>query len=285
VGSKSIKISSSSLKTSAHLDISKTDEAPYIDANEGFKSLNFWGRVDAGAEGKAVDVELVDSVGSVIRYVNPLSILLFKKFIFFSAWSSKPIPVGSWVTIWDTENEGWAWAGWYYVSGGTFNWKIKKVRFVDNALISPNVTIWIDELYFGGGRSINPLLYPTWNPPVKDDASIALYDRHLAHYENMSIFSVEDAQAIGETILNIRKVPHRKVKCKKGAKIWVRPSQVVTLNVPEYGIDSEEWRVLGLEVNWKTPTLLRTTFSLIPKTYMISYKAYLEDTIEGMLRG
>ena len=92
-------------------------------------------------------------------------------------------------------------------------------------------------------------------------------------------------QEFGQTILSLRKNPHRKYVCKKGAKIWVKPSEVVTLHDLDEEIDSEEWRVLEIETEWKTPKPLRTTFTLVPKTYKVSSKAYLEDLISGLLEG
>ena len=58
----------------------------------------------------------------------------------------------------------------------------------------------------------------------------------------------------------------------------------MTLNVPEYEISNEEWRVLEIETEWKSPKLLRTTFDLVPKEFPVSTKAYLSDELMRVIK-
>jgi len=255
-----------------HLDIGLTEEG-VIDATERFVHLFFYMKTTVGMG--STQLVLEDDQGHKIERLGGLPVS--------TLWTLQKIPIGSLIPIY-----GWGelrWEGtWKYIQPyNTFTWKIKKVYW-NWSTQNPAQSLWVDGLYFMGGRQIHPLMFPDWNPPVKDNNSISLYDRRVFHYEDQNLVCKEAAQRIGQTILDIRKLPHRKIECKKGAKIWVQPSQVVTLNVPEGKINNEEWRILEIETDWKSPKLLRTSFDLVPKTFPVSTKAYLSDELAGLFK-
>jgi len=249
-----------------------------IDLSERFRNLVFWIKCSYWL-GMDFDVRLEDSGGNRI-YWGGLAVHAP------TTWQKYEIPVGVDVEITDSALRASTHNVWCYVSPATsFDWvNVQTVLWRAGVPLGAEQAIWIDGFAFKGSRSVDPLIYPTWNPPVKDDTSISSYGRRVLPIEDQTLDSFEKAQDWGRRVLAIRKEPFKQVVCIKGAKIWVRPHQVVTLDIPEYEINNESWRVLEMETSFKQRRLLRTKFKLVPSTWKVSSISYREDELAGMLR-
>ena len=302
VGDYCIKFESAPIRmTDAILDISKTEESPSIDCTSRFKQLGLWMTWDAfnfwPETIRHIGLFLEDDYSptpNIIRW-HPCLVLTpgIGGFTIgelmltpgIPPWRQYLIPLGPDAKIYSTQDWASMNAGYWCVQGSkdNFTWKIKKVRFYDGKFPASDLRFWIDGLQFKGGIPLWPSPpYPSGIPPSKDQGSIDLYEPRVQWYKYEDVCTREMAERLGPIILDLRKQPHKKVRCRKGAKIWAKPHQVVPLTVSQYKINSEEWRILELETTWKP---LRTTFTLVPKSFKVSSKAYLEDELAGLIRG
>jgi len=291
VGTRSIKITNTlNNPLDATLDISVDPDYDYVDCStRRFFSLNLALFNDADPMGTIwPTIDLYDDAGTpnIIRRgraAAPFSAywrLTPKKWM---DWGNAP--VGPDLNIWDTASEGHKNKEWFYTQGSTFSWKITKVRIW--AQYKTITDLYVDGLYFRGGVDINPLMYPSFYPecPVKNDASITLHQRRVKHIEDHEVRTFAQATLAGLRELAALKDPIQKVTAKKGAKTWAKPHQYLTFNLPEYEIDSEYWRILEIQHDWKAKgNILRTTFTLVPQSAKVSTTAIQIDDLAGVLR-
>jgi len=190
------------------------------------------------------------------------------------AYRQHNVAIGAWVHVQlpvDTANQG----GWTInlASGATsFNWSgISGLCFraeTDN-VVGRHVDF--DLLSFAGfGWSIDPLLYPDWNPAHVDPISISGnspaggFGRSIYNYKDDEINCFEQAWEIGEAILEKYKNPFKRIEITEGAKVWLRPTQTVTVSIPTWGISNATYRVEEVIHRYSAETkLLRTTVSLV----------------------
>ena len=197
-------------------------------------------------------------------------------------WHRLPIPVGSGLEIASKETTG----QWYYFSGSGFTWKIKKLHvrlYLD--LPSPSYKFYLDYLTFTGGKRIDP--WQSENPPIIDTASIASHGRRLYNYEDDQIRSFEQAQTIGAYVLDVLKNPLKRVSvgCKQGYP-WAKPSQTLTLTLPQYNISSETWRITSVTHEWSAQRKkFLTGFDLVKQYERVSGWVALSDTLAGLIKG
>ena len=296
-----IKISAPHLTfpTSAHLDITKTEEE-IMDCTERFSQLAFWIKWDCTPTWpiscRSMILELEDDFDppNIIRWhpyheltpgIGGFTIGELLQWSGITPWRQHLIPIGPNATIWDTQTYACFNVGWWCRIGSKedFTWRIRKVYFIDGGGFITPITFWVDGLQFKGGFPLWPSPpYSMGIPPFIDQDSIDAYEPRVHWYRNESITTREMAERVGPIIRDLRKLPHRKVTCKKGAKIWAKPHQVVPLTLSQYKIYNEDWRILELETTWKP---LRTTFTLVPKIFKVSSKAYLEDELAGLIKG
>lgn len=275
INTESVKITVTSGQLGAYLDLSRTAEGD-VDATSRFETLNFWIRHGNVYEGGVyIKVKLVDSAANKIAYAG--GVYLAKK----NNWYEHGLPVGTDTPIEASEADGEDLNRWGYVTGSTFNWTIAEIHF-ELGLLGKS-PFYIDGLWFQGGRKIDPILYPSDNPAKTDSGSITIYGRRVYHHIDETLASILNAGAAADIILGIRKNPFRRITCKKGAKIWVRPHQVVTLNLSEYGITSESWRPVEIETLWQNKKL-RTTFTLVPSTFKLSSYAFKQYDLPWLRR-
>ena len=289
-GSGSIKITNSlGSPIGATLDISVDPDYAYVDCSTGrfmhihmFLHQSFQNQLDV----LRPTIDLTDDLGSVIR--RGPGLLEFKyPGIKSGEWKTWMQGIGPKVEIEASGWDGWTTKHWWYVSGSDFTWKIKKVRIWAGVWVDEAADLYVDCLHFKGGASINPLINPDYYPacPVKDDTSIGLYGRRLRHIEDHEIKTFKQATTAGQRELATLKDPIRKIRAKKGAKTWAHPHEVLALNLPEYDISSEYWRILDLTHEWLSKgNLLRTTFNLVPQTAPVSTTAIQLDEIAGIFR-
>jgi len=129
----------------------------------------------------------------------------------------------------------------------------------------------LDLLTFeGNGWKIDPLLYPDHIPPHVDATSISGsspaggFGRSVYHYVDDEINSFEQAWMIGEQVLEKYKNPFKRIEITEGAKIWLKPTQTVTVSIPTWGISNATYRVEEVIHRYSAETkLLRTTVSLV----------------------
>lgn len=185
-------------------------------------------------------------------------------------------------TVKSSEHEKWD-------TQSGFDWtNIKKIRigvsdgegFAD---MNINSAFWLDAFKIDASSwCIDPVRYPVYNPPVKD--ANPLYGYTMYNHEDHNIQCFEDAIGVGERILSVNKNPFKTVKATKGAKTWVKPYQYLQFTLPEYGIASEDWRIIEVDFDWETATkLLRSTMKLVPKLYGLPTSTARMDTRGGLL--
>jgi len=287
IGAGSIKVSNTvDNNVGATLDISKDPDYSYIDCSDGrFKQIPMW-LYNAFNKEIVPTIDLTDDLGNVIRRGPGLLEFNYPS-IPKEEWPKWSKAIGPNLTIRNTPFSGFWNKDWFYVTGSSFTWKVTKVKIWMGATNTEAAYILIDGLHFAGGMRINPLLnadnYPTC--PVKDDTSIGLHQRRVKHIEDREIRTFAQATLDAQRDLATLKNPIRKVKAKKGAKTWAKPHQYLTLNLPEYEITSEYWRILELIHEWKAKgNILRTTFSLIPQTVKVNTTAIQLDEIGGFIK-
>ena len=175
---------------------------------------------------------------------------------------------------------------WLWVSPSTtFNWIIKKIIF----LASPcwtgenSKTLYVDGVHFEGVIEINPIKDP--DLAAKDQTSINTYGRSLMHYDEPAIRDYASIYALASKVLSTTKDPVKKLKTKVGAKTWIKPNQYVTINMPIYGISSQQYRIVEAEYEWSTKTkLLRSTLGLTPRTQPVTSREWYAGQLEGILK-
>lgn len=289
-GSRSIYIlNSTNNYPDGTLDVTKDPDYDYIDCSNGrFLQLYMWLMNLITGDILWPTIDLTDDGGNVIRHGRGL-------FAYGEEWPILPedvwkewvLPVGPGQTIRPTAMGGWWHKDWFYYSGSSFSWKITKMRIFSKVWEGGVGKLLVDGAYFRGGRKIDPLLYPSDYPecPVKDDTSITAFGRRVKHVEDREFKTFAQATEGAKRALATLKNPIKKLKVKKGAKTWARPHQTLTLNLPEYDINSETWRVLELEHEWQSRgNILRTVFSLVPQYEKISTTAIQIDELGGILR-
>jgi len=273
----------------ATLDISKDPSYAYIDCSTGrFNQLPMW--LYNGFQNQLTKfmptLDLTDDLGAVIR--RGPGFLEFKyPNLPKEEWKTWWRDVGSGVEIESNGTKGFRKKHWWFVTGSSFSWKVKKVRIWAKVWTDEAGFIHIDGLHFMGGAQINPLINAAYYPtcPVKDDTSIGLYGRRVKHTEDREIRTFAQATLAAQRDLAALKDPIRKITVKKGAKTWANPHEVVLLTVPEYDISSEYWRILELKHDWKAKgNILRTTLTLVPQSVKVSTTAIQLDEQAGVLR-
>lgn len=169
---------------------------------------------------------------------------------------------------------------WYYEVGSTFDWKnVVKVRFIVTNQRFNSGTVWgceIDGLQFLGGFPIDPFAEyaGTYNLYQYNQTSIDTYGVHVLHHQDTVISSFEHAAKEGERVLTNLKDPIAKLEIKIPALITrILPSNLVTVTIPQLGINAETWRVIPpVRYEWnanrktihQTLTLTKSTTPLPP---------------------
>jgi len=174
---------------------------------------------------------------------------------------------------------------WYAGVGVNFNWEnVTKVKFdVDYIDASQACTWYIDGLHFEGAIAINPIL--DTGLQVYDSTSITNYGRRVLHLEEESLDVYSLLNEYGQKILLYTKNPVPKLTVKVGAKTWVKPNQYVTVNMPRYGISTEQWRIMEIEYDWSTDTkMLHSKLSLTPRTQPVTGKEWYRGQVEAILK-
>lgn len=288
VGVGSIKVENlAGSNMGATLDISVDPDYSYINCSTGrFNQLALW--IYSGFLNNFLQIttDLTDTLGNVIR--RGPGLLEFKyPALKKEAWQKWWQDIGPTLDIESSGYDGWVKKHWWYMTGSDFNWKVQKVRLWAKVGVPETGFLHLDGLHFRGGARIDPLVntgyYPTC--PVKSDMSIGLYKRRVKHVENREIRTFVQATLMGQRELATLKDPIRKIKVKKGAKTWARPHETILLNLPDYEINSEEWRILELRHEWKAKgNHLRTEFTLVPQSVRMSTAAIQMDEPGGVLR-
>jgi len=165
-----------------------------------------------------------------------------------------------------------------------FNWIIRKITFGSLYVPANQAVDWyIDGLHFVTPMSTNPLLDPTLQ--AIDNTSIATYGRRVLFYDSPDIKYGDLMKSLADKILSITKNPVPKLTVTQGAKTWIKPNQYITVTVPQYGINNEQWRIVEFEHDWATKTkLLRTTMKLAPRTQPLTDREWFAGLIEGILK-
>jgi len=114
--------------------------------------------------------------------------------------------------------------------------------------------------------------------------NVETYGASVLNHEDENIKCFEHAVKIGKMLNSVNGQPFKKVTVTKGAKVWAKPSQYLTLDVPEFGISNEEWRIIEMITEWRSAgNLLRTRFVLVPKDYGLPVETAKMDTWGGIL--
>jgi len=228
-----------------------------------------------------IGVFLTDYIGNQIGYV-------FSEWLESNKWNRIKIPLPSWATIRSKENAKPQL--WYLETGSTFNLEyitqaelvFFKSRLVPAAHwlmpIMPTIleknttcqvltgTVYIDGFYFIGGKEIVP---DTDNPPVKDQTNIDEYGISTHWLIDQDIDSFEMATAEGYRELNVLKDPVYKVEFWKRAFPWVKPNELITVNISRLGLSNQKMKVLEVEHRWHVNERLITGISAIKETARI----------------
>jgi hypothetical protein len=165
------------------------------------------------------------------------------------------LPVGTNQTIYASNEYGDRWAG-----NQAFDWEhVKKLKIhctIGAGVVSGNL-IWgfdVDGLQFVGGQPIDPFARyaPTYNPPVKDDASINTYGVHPLHLQDTALDSFEIAQKEGQRVLANLKSPVPTFTFTVPFTTIVRPSNVITVTCLQFGLNSTQMRALKGQYDWNS---------------------------------
>lgn len=286
---------SHNVKADAKLDFSKVYPVGYFDLNETklndqnetvyrYTQLNVSVYPDREADVLAIIViELVDTNGTRICHRSH-SLELYRTHSWrqpYKKWSTVTPPVNPDVPIrnneWDAFLSG---SGWWYVSGSNFNWKIKELRIFDSSTTNVDYDLYVDKLIFQGGKEIDPVKYTSLIK--KDASSITSYGHRTLAISESNLTSFANAQALAQYNLDVLKTPIQKVEVKKGAKIWVKPTQTVSLIVSEAEIDGT-WRTIENKTEW-TNKNLRTTFKVVPQYEPVSRKTFSMDELAWLFQ-
>jgi len=215
-------------------------------------------------------------------FTDSIAIWLYDSTNKKAVWSSSPTLYGfmSWysieISVLVADHNKWN-------EDSGFDWTdIKKVRIATGGSQPIGSFFNADLLCFRAmGWAIDSILYPTYAPPVQD---VGAYGRTVYRLEDHNIKSFEQVMGVGERFLSVHKNPFTRIKVKKGAKTWAKPSQHLKLTLPEYGISNEDWRILQIVFDWHTNTkLLRSTMTLVPKLYGLPTSTARMDEIGGLL--
>lgn len=202
-------------------------------------------------------------LGSIYRLFN------------YSNWHIREVgeteqPKGTWYTTW--------------AAGNGFNWNIKRI-VIKTLHVPQDIAInwWIDGLYFSSGEKVNPLQDITLQS--YDQTSINAYGRHVLYYDAPEIHYRDIIKEYADKILAATKDPQKKLTVRYGAKTWVKPNQYLTVNMPLYGINNEQWRVVEIEWDWKSATKrLRSTFTLTPRFQPLIGREWYRSQLEGLFQ-
>lgn len=293
-GNRSIKITSDAAVTivGATLDITKDPDCPNgIDCSgDRFVNIKFVVRhnyTSLPILGPTID--LIDDAGTpaTIRFGEGTG-FWFHPGIKANKWSSRYKEVGPSTEIVDTYLDSNLKLKWWYASGSSFTWVVKKIRIWAHLSQAEAKSMWVDAIFFEGGLPIDPIrcagFYPSPGVPIYDSGSISSYGRRLLHHQDHSVRSFEQAYDSGYRACLANKEPIQKIVVKKGAAPYARPNQYVnSLSVPEYEITGQ-WRVLELAHDWMSKgNNLRTTWTLVPKTQRLGTEAVRRDSVAGLL--
>jgi hypothetical protein len=238
----------------------------YFDCKNRLVSFHFHyvglGISPAGSRLDFLQVSLIDSAGNrIMKYATPAtsrSTLFDKEVYYFEAGADKPLGTERIRSSWEAYSDI---ISWFYddPSFTTFDWEhIVAIRFGTRPADVSGTATWgleIDGFQFVGGLTIDPFAEyaDTFNPPVKDATSIATYGVHIGHVNDSQISSFEQAQNEGNRILSNLKNPIATLELKQPALLTaVKPSNLVTVTIPQLAISAEHWRVIGEKYEWNS---------------------------------
>jgi len=171
---------------------------------------------------------------------------------------------------------------WVYITGSTFNAaNVTKIEIWLNQdfIVPPGYSItpydvYIDDFIFAGGREIDPFLYPALFPNsnvnggYEDLTSINTYGLRSYVHRDAFIRTFEQAEYEANRILDQLKdiTKMKKITVIKGAKVWVKPHQNITLTASEYGLSSTIMRVVSNKHDWKRGNYYRTALRCVQQS-------------------
>lgn len=270
----------------AKLDLSKIYEIGYIDLTEKLLSEGQpyrFIRMSVSVKPEyniCIFYELVDTEDNrICNRPNSGLYLAFQHIYTYEKFSEIFSGINPTEPIRDTQWDAQCYGGWWYVTKNTtFNWKIKEFRVFTIPTLSGN-WLYVDALKFLGGKPINSRIYT--DLIKKDQDSIDDYGHRTLPLSDSTLNSFDNAKALAEYNLNVMKTPIQKVEVKKGAKIWVKPSQTVTLTVPEAEI-AGTWRTVEIQTEWRNK-ILRTTFKVVPQFEPVTRRTFGMDELTWLI--
>jgi len=209
-----------------------------------------------------------------------------------SLWAEYIVPFPSEITKWGRglfgllTLESPARDIWYYVDpASSFDFsKVEKIGIYLNyrahgkewsaASPSGNYAVYIDDFKIGGGREIDPFLYPTLFPNsnanggYENTSNINTYGIRSYIHRDGFVRTFEHAEDEANRILDQSSDPTKmkKINVIKGAKVWVKPHQNITLTASEYGLSSTVMRVTNIKHNYQRGNYYRVGFKCIQQT-------------------
>lgn len=264
------------------LDCSKVDMGTYIDLTETrFKNgrISMWFRSELASPSELtlIRLKLKDTNGTIIgipHWFGPTC-----PWFYHHRWYNLRYPIGPDTPIQASYWYGALYGGWFYESGTNFNWELSEVSFETQIIMEIGEILYIDGLWFEGPKSIDPIIYHELIK--KDQSNIDAYGHRTLALSDSTLSSFINAQALAQYNLDVLKTPIQKVEVKKGAKIWVKPSQTVTITVPQAEI-SGTWRTVETQTDWKNK-ILRTAFKCVPQYDPITRRTLMMDDIVWLL--
>jgi prophage tail gpP-like protein len=238
--------------------------------------LNFWIRRFT----RGFKITLIDTSNREITYLT-YSLAVTSPILV--DWALEQVQMGRLSSNADYQNEGidadpmHLYGNWK--GNAAFDWQhLAKIK-VTCGLGTAN----IDGLYFTGDIVADPIKDPTL--AATDATSISLYGRRIMHYEDPALRDYAAIRPMADKILLSTKDPMIKLVVTVGAKTWVKPNQYLTVNMPIYGISSQQYRIVELEYEWSTKTkLLRSTISLTPRTQPVTSRDWYASQLDGILK-
>lgn len=253
--------------------ISPKTGLPYIDASvtsEGQRLTSIFMYIycedfEPAATGDDMAVHLIDSAGLDAHdhfHITPL-------------WT------------WNTYTAALGPSGPWTIAPG-FDWsKIEKIQiWNEETTLGVRIT-YVDAILFGAaGWDINPIRYPLHAPPVIDYDSINQYGGTTYHYSDPKISHFEQVQNIGKAVLEVNKLPIRKVNLNTlSAYPWAKPHQYLRLYLPEHNIAyMSKWKILEIGHEWESGGPLRTSFELLERPAAFDSIAIQLDDLSGIIK-
>jgi len=236
-----------------------------LDMSKRFLKLRVWRRMDIGLS--SAHFWLEDKDGNIIEH------------------TFTPYYVGQWIEqevgdlgkpIDETEL-------WTQEVGTTFDWsKIEKFHCVASEGYAGYIDL--DGLMFKGYLSIDPYEHPDLNPPAQvEEGKGWLGYPSLYHFRKEEIETFEEAQEIAKLLAQILCKPLWRMKIKVKVEPEIYPSYLVKVNLPDYGIENEVFRVIEVEHIFEK-TNFRTELTLVKRYDFHQFEKLSLEVLPGILK-